>query len=90
MVDCYVAMPYNISILRKAVCLWINYIGLQMMKGIILSKIFTSSGDDRSATFKDFYGTEQEASLFAEEQARILGEDITINCDSDIVGFAYA
>lgn len=36
MVDYYVAIPYNISVLRKAVCLWINYIGLQMMKGIIL------------------------------------------------------
>ena len=28
MVDYYVAIPYNISILRKAVCLWINYIGI--------------------------------------------------------------
>lgn len=28
MVDYYVTMPYNISILRKAVCLWINYIGI--------------------------------------------------------------
>lgn len=28
MVDYYVAMSYNISIFRKAVCLWINYIGI--------------------------------------------------------------
>lgn len=28
--------------------------------------------------------------LFAEEQAKILGENIAINCGEDIVGFAYA
>lgn len=39
---------------------------------------------------KDFYGTEQEATCFAEEQAKILGEDTTIKCDSDIVGVVYA
>ena len=55
-----------------------------------MDKLYWFTNDEGDNIIKDFYGTEQEASLFAVEQARILGEDITINCDSDIVGFAYA
>lgn len=55
-----------------------------------MDKLYWFTNDEGDNIIKDFYGTEQEAYLFAEEQARILGEDITINCDSDIVGFAYA
>ncbi len=55
-----------------------------------MDKSYWFTNDKGDNIIKDFYGIEQEASLFAEKQARILGEDITINCDSDIVGCAYA
>lgn len=55
-----------------------------------MDKLYWFTNDEGDNIIKDFYGTEQEAALFAEEQARILGKYITINCDSYIVGFAYA
>lgn len=76
MVDKYRAEPYNISILRKAV--------------LLMDKLYWFTNDDGDNVMKDFYGTEQEATYFAEEQAKILGEDITIKCDSDIAGVVYA
>lgn len=76
MIDKYRAEPYNISILRKAV--------------LLMDKLYWFTNDDGDNVIKDFYGTEHEATYFAEEQAKILGEDITINCDSDIVGVVYA
>ena len=57
---------------------------------MLTDKLYWFTNDEGDNIIKDFYVTEQEASLFAEEQARILGQDITINCDSDIGGFAYA
>lgn len=38
----------------------------------------------------DFYGTEKEAIKYAEEQARILGGNIYINCGEDGIYVAYA
>ena len=55
-----------------------------------MDKLYWFTNDEGDNMIKDFYGTEPEASLFAEEQAGISGGDITINCDSDIAGFAYA
>ena len=52
---------------------------------MLMDKLYWFTNDEGDNIIKHFYGTEQEASLFAEEQARILGEDITINFDSDIV-----
>lgn len=76
MIGKYRVEPYNISILRKAV--------------LLMDKLYWFTNDDGDKVMKDFYGTEQEATYFAEEQAKILGEDITINCDSDIAGVVYA
>lgn len=38
----------------------------------------------------DFCGTEKEAVEYAEEQAKILGEDIYLNYGEDIVDVVYA
>lgn len=76
MLDYYKALPYNISILRKVV--------------LLMDNLYWFTNDNGDNCVEDFYGTEQEATLFAEEQAKILGEDIAINCGEDIVGFAYA
>lgn len=55
-----------------------------------MDKLYWFTNDDGDKVMKDFYGTEQEATYFVEEQAKILGEDITIKCNSNIAGVVYA
>lgn len=48
------------------------------------------TNEDGENVLYDFYGTEKEAVKYAQEQAEILGEDIYVNCEEDIVDIAYA
>ena len=46
--------------------------------------------EDGENILYDFIGTEKEAVKYAEEQAKILGENIYVNLGEDIVDVAYA
>ena len=48
------------------------------------------TNEDGENVLNDFCGTEKQAVKYAEKQAKILGEDIYINCEEDIVDVAYA
>lgn len=49
---------------------------------------FTNDGGEN--ILDDFRGTEKESVQYAEEQAKILGEDIYVNCEEEIVDVAFA
>ena len=48
------------------------------------------TNEDGENVLNDFFGTEKQAVKYAEEQAKILGEDVYVNCEEDIVDVAYA
>ena len=48
------------------------------------------TNEDGENMLNDFCGTEKEAVKYAEEQAKILCEDVYVNCGEDIVDVAYA
>lgn len=50
--------------------------------------LFTN--EDGENVLNDYYGTEKEAIKYAEKQAKILGEDVYVNCGEDIVSVSYA
>ncbi len=56
----------------------------------IAENLYWFTNDTGDNVLSDFYGTEKEAVEYATEAAEKLGEDITINCSSDIVDIAYA
>lgn len=55
-----------------------------------MENLYWFTNDDGENILNDFYGTEKEAVEYAEKQARILGEDIYVNCEEDIVDVAFA
>lgn len=48
------------------------------------------TNEDGENILYDFRGTETEAVKYAEEQAKILGEDVYVNYGEDIIDVAYA
>lgn len=56
----------------------------------IAENLYWFTNDVGDNVLPDFYGTEKEAVEYATEAAEKSGEDITINCGSDIVDIAYA
>lgn len=48
------------------------------------------TNEDGENVLNDLCGTEKQAIKYAEKQAKILGEDIYINCGEDIVDIAFA
>ncbi len=55
-----------------------------------MDNLYWFTNEDGENIIKDFYGTEKEAVAYAREQAKILGEDIVINCGEDIIDWVYA
>lgn len=45
---------------------------------------------DGENILNDFFGTEKQAVRYAEKQAKILEEDIYINCGEDIIDVTFA
>lgn len=55
-----------------------------------MTNLYWFTNNDGENILNDFRGTEREAVKYAEEQAKILGEDIYVNCGEDIVDVAFA
>ena len=55
-----------------------------------MENMYWFTNEDEENVLNDFYGTEKEAVKYAEEQAKILGEDVYVNCGEDIVDVAFA
>lgn len=55
-----------------------------------MKNLYWFTNDEGENVLNDFCGTEKEAVRYAEEQAKILGEDIYVNYGEDIVDVAYA
>lgn len=55
-----------------------------------MTNLYWFTNDDGENILDDFRGTKKEAVQYAEAQAKILGEDIYINCGEDIVYVAFA
>lgn len=55
-----------------------------------MTNLYWFTNYDGENILNDFHGTEQEAVKYAEEQAKILDEDIYVNCGEDIVDVAFA
>ena len=62
----------------------------ERLKGKNMTNLYWFTNNDGENILNDFHGTEQEAVKYAEEQAKILGEDIYVNCGEDIVDVAFA
>lgn len=48
------------------------------------------TNEDGENILNDFWGTEEQAVRYAEEQASVLEQTIYINCGEDIVDVAFA
>lgn len=55
-----------------------------------MKNLYWFTNNEGESVLNDFCGTEQEAVEHAEEQAKILGEDIYVNCGEDIVDVVFA
>ena len=55
-----------------------------------MENLYWFTNYDGENILNDFYGTEKEAVKHAEKQAKILGEDIYVNCNEDIIDVAFA
>lgn len=55
-----------------------------------MKNLYWFINNDGENILDDFYETEKGAVEYAKEQAKILGEDIYVNCEEDIVDVAYA
>ena len=55
-----------------------------------MKNLYWFTDEDGENILDDFRGTEKQAVKYAEKQARVLNENIYINCDEDIVDVAFA
>lgn len=55
-----------------------------------MENLYWFTNEDGENILNDFHGTEEETVKYAEEQAKILGEDIFVNCGEDIIDVAFA
>lgn len=50
-----------------------------------MKELYWFTNDNGDNVLNDFYGTEDEAIIYAQKYAKILKEDIFINCHEEIV-----
>ena len=55
-----------------------------------MNNLYWFTNADGENILKDFYGTEKDAVKYAEEHAEILGEDIWVNCEEDVIKVVFA
>lgn len=54
-----------------------------------MKNLYWFTNEEGENILNDFRGTEQEAVKYAEEQAKIFGENIYVNCGEDIIDVAF-